>query len=1323
LLERRKRASLESLEDRTLLSVSAVADTFGLIENVPLNVGASGVLANDSTTENTALQVTNFTQPANGNLVLNPDGSFQYIPVGNFVGADSFTYTMSDGVDSATTTVNLTVADSIPVATVFAGSRLASIDSSEGPLLNAVTSALLQSNVSLSVLDWNGLAGGEVNLASLLDVLQADLGVSSPSEVLTTDLTLVQILGAAATVAQADGNTALVNALDAQILQLGGLTGTIQLGDLLQIDPNQGSLSDIDLNALDLVTGTAQLYNFDNVLTTPTPVVISGAELAGLGLPVSVGSLQLSAQVVEPPVIVRGPEGTQFHTAAMRVKLDLDDLVGLDLDTSGLLGAIGGVLGVPLNVITATANVADLQVYLEVASTNGTIQTIDAISAAVGVEATPGVTNIYVGNIDDSVFFNRTHVIDPATDLTFGTVGSLAVSVPLLGLSVSAAIQVRDVALGQAPGSPTLLNFTPPYPSPLQTVGSSTTFITNLAQSLVNNLEVQISGSLGPLLDGILPALTSGLVQPLVNSVLTPIVTPLLTNVADPLLGALGIGIGESIVGVEAVGIFSAPIANPDHANTDVDTAVVIPVLNNDAFAPGDTLQVSSVTQGTNGSVVINPDGTVTYTPNPGFVGVDSFTYVATNGTLLSNSATVTINILPPDQQPPVANADQYSMESGQTLSVVAPGVLVNDVSPSGTPLTATLVGQPTNGTVTFNTDGSLQYTPNAGFVGTDSFTYQASDGTNLTNLATVTITVLPPQQQPPVAVNDQFSVTENQPLTIAAPGVLSNDVSPSGLPLTAAIVDQPTNGTVTLNTDGSFQYTPNAGFVGTDSFTYQASDGTLTSGTATVAITVVAQQQQAPTAVNDQYSVTQNQALTIATPGVLGNDVSPSGTPLTATLVGQPTNGTVTLNTDGSFQYTPNAGFVGVDSFTYQASDGTLTSGTATVAITVVAQQQQAPTAVNDQYATNQGQSLTISAPGVLSNDVSTSGAPLTATIVGQPTNGTVTLNTDGSFQYTPNAGFVGVDSFTYQASDGTLTSGTATVAITVLAQQQQAPTAVDDQYVANEGGTLVITTPGVLINDSSPNGNPLTAEVVDPPSNGTLVLNPDGSFTYIPNPGFIGTDSFTYRNTDGVSFSNSASVAIAVLPVAPQPAPPSVIGLQRYGFHNQTTLLVLTFSQDLDPVRAQNPANYLLQSRGRDRRLGTRDDLFIPIVSAQYDASTRTVTLITASRQLKLRDQYQLTVIGVGATGLTGVTGIPLAGRPGGQPGTNYVTHFDQSILVGPSEVDSFGGGLQPRRGDRLRARQEAIWLRRQAQKSHTPLRQLGRLNAHRAASRPVQ
>ncbi|MGB0087917.1 MAG: cadherin-like domain-containing protein, partial [Planifilum fulgidum] len=179
-----------------------------------------------------------------------------------------------------------------------------------------------------------------------------------------------------------------------------------------------------------------------------------------------------------------------------------------------------------------------------------------------------------------------------------------------------------------------------------------------------------------------------------------------------------------------------------------------------------------------------------------------------------------------------------YTTAVDTPLTVPAPGVLTNDTDPNGDPLTAQLVTGPANGTLTFNSDGSFVYTPNAGFTGTDTFTYQASNGVSRSLVATVTITVNA-TNQPPVANDDSYTTDVDTPLTVPAPGVLANDTDPNGDPLTAQLVDGPANGTLVLNPDGSFTYTPDTGFSGTDSFTYQASDGSALSNVATVTIDV----------------------------------------------------------------------------------------------------------------------------------------------------------------------------------------------------------------------------------------------------------------------------------------------------------------------------------------------------------------------------------------------------------------------------------------------------------------------------------------------------
>jgi VCBS repeat-containing protein len=186
------------------------------------------------------------------------------------------------------------------------------------------------------------------------------------------------------------------------------------------------------------------------------------------------------------------------------------------------------------------------------------------------------------------------------------------------------------------------------------------------------------------------------------------------------------------------------PTANDDAANVSEDSAGnVIGVLGNDTDPNGDTLTVTSVTQGANGSVT-NNGTSVSYTPNANFFGADSFTYTVSDGNGNFDSATVTVNVANVND-PPVANNDNYSMNQDTTLTVMpAAGVLANDTDIDNASLSATYVAGngPFHGSLGLNADGSFTYTPDPGYTGTDTFDYVAGDGTDSSNLATVTVNV-----------------------------------------------------------------------------------------------------------------------------------------------------------------------------------------------------------------------------------------------------------------------------------------------------------------------------------------------------------------------------------------------------------------------------------------------------------------------------------------------------------------------------------------------------------------------------------------------------
>jgi VCBS repeat-containing protein len=277
----------------------------------------------------------------------------------------------------------------------------------------------------------------------------------------------------------------------------------------------------------------------------------------------------------------------------------------------------------------------------------------------------------------------------------------------------------------------------------------------------------------------------------------------------------------------------------------------------------------------------------------------------------------------------------------------------------------------------------------------------------------------------PPVANNDAYSINEDTTLNVSAPGVLSNDTDPNNDTLTAVLVGNATNGTVTLNPDGSFSYITNTNFNGSDSFTYKANDGGFNSNVATVAITVNAV-NDAPVCTTPQSGSTNED--TALNGSVACTDVD--NLTLTYSKVGNPSHGTVTVNSNGTFTYTPSANYNGTDSFTFKANDGNVDSNVATFNITIAAVNDN-PDAVNDTATVNKNSSGTIS---IYLNDTDADGDTLNVTSFTQPAHGTVSYSSKNrNFRYTPARGFSGTDTFTYTISDGHGGTDTATVTITI--------------------------------------------------------------------------------------------------------------------------------------------------------------------------------------------------------------------------------------------------------------------------------------------------
>ncbi len=507
-------------------------------------------------------------------------------------------------------------------------------------------------------------------------------------------------------------------------------------------------------------------------------------------------------------------------------------------------------------------------------------------------------------------------------------------------------------------------------------------------------------------------------------------------------------GVAYSTPATVTIDINGVPVANPDTFATDEDTPLSVPapgVLGNDIDPEDvtpplwDTLTASPTTGAANGAVTLNADGSFSYQPNANYFsppGVpDTFTYRACDAWNACGTGTVSITVTPVNDRP-VAAAD--SARTAQDTAVVI-SVLANDTDVEGGPLrVAAIVTWPTHYEDLVNGGSDITYTPAAGYVGTDLFEYQVCDpgangipevpptGDDLCDTATVTVVV----NGPPVAQDDAYSVTEDTPKVVGAPGVLADngsgpDSDPNGDPLRTYLVTGPTHAAAfTLNTDGSFTYLPASNYPyaapqGPDQFTYQACDpgangipevpptGDDLCDAATVTLTVT-NVNDPPVANNDGlYNTDEDTPLAVAAPGLLLNDNDPvEGSPVTAQAASgiSSQGGSFSVAVDGSFSYTPAANFFGTDTFTYRFFDGADYSAPATVTI-LVASVNDPPVAVDDSAATNQVTPVLINVVGNdYDIDIGGSVVASTAVALSGPSSGSLVNNGNGTFTY--NAG-----------------------------------------------------------------------------------------------------------------------------------------------------------------------------------------------------------------------------------------------------------------------------------------------------------------------------
>ncbi|MDH3760002.1 MAG: Ig-like domain-containing protein [Gammaproteobacteria bacterium] len=547
-----------------------------------------------------------------------------------------------------------------------------------------------------------------------------------------------------------------------------------------------------------------------------------------------------------------------------------------------------------------------------------------------------------------------------------------------------------------------------------------------------------------------------------------------------------------AIVSIQVDAINDAPQAVQQSLATSEDVAIDVLLSGFDIDA--DPLNYSIVGNPSNGQLGGTPPNLI-YTPNPDFNGADSFSFIANDGSLDSAPAQVTIDVAAVDDAP---SADSQVLSTDEDVALA---ITLTAADVDGDTLSYSVVTQPANGSLS-GTAPDLTYTPDANFNGSDSFTFRASDGTLDSNLATVSIGVIPVNDAP-VAGDEAVSTSEDTPRLITL-----NASDRDGDALDFRIVANPANGLLTGSGD-SWTYSPGANFNGLDQFSFVANDGNLDSNSATVTIQVTPVNDM-PTANAQALNTDEDTALSIVLDGA---DVD--GDALTFAITQNSVSGALT-GTPPNLLYTPNPDFNGADRFQFTASDSELTSLPVEVVITVNAV-NDAPLADSQTLTTAEDVALSITLSG---QDVD--GTALSFIISTPPANGSIS-GTPPNISYQPEANYFGSDQIGFTASDGSLTSGEALIEITV--------TEVNDAPVI-DSSPILVGAEGVTYQyqvDATDPDDSVLAYTLDTAPAG-MSVSPDGFVSWTPGFDEAGDYAVELRVTDGQNASVTQSYTLSV-------------------------------------------------------------------------------------------------------------------------------------------------------------------------------------------------
>ncbi|MEM7528960.1 MAG: Ig-like domain-containing protein [Pseudomonadota bacterium] len=1132
----------------------AVDDSFSGPEDTDItgNVGDNDIEVDDGDELTFSLD----SIPMNGTVDLQSDGSFTYTPNGDFSGADVFTYDVTDGeeTDSATVMISITSVQDDPIANPdFATTpedEPINVDvvgndadpDGDRPFLQAigaVTNGMAVPNIAGGILftpDENFVGeatveylinDGNGNLAQgllTIDVTPVNDAPEAVADDVTTNENTSVVISVLANDIDVDADDVLsvLGASD-------GTNGTTEVNDdgTITYTPNDGFTGTdtftYDIEDLEGEASTATV----TVTVNEEPVAMDDMAETDQNVPVDIDVLENDTdgegQTLTVIEVTEPANGTAVVNDAGGITYTPDpDFFGMDSFLYTVSDGVGGT-----DVAAVKVNVIDANDPPEADAPLGDIVALDGQVLTFSIA--PGFTDPN----GDALTFAASGlpagvILNASTGEITGTLSNLASSGgPEMDGIYTVSATASDGALTSDPVEFSItVNNPPPVANDDTFAGGSD----GPVGGLVGTNDVDPDGD--PLTFSLVSGPSGGMLTFNENGSFT--YTPGAGTLSDSfvyLLTDIDGGTDTATVTLNIDPSNTPPVAVDDTPTTAEDTAIVIPVLSNDMDADGDLLSVTNVTAAANGVALLQPNGVILYTPDPDFVGTDSFDYEISDGPGgATDTATVTVTVTAVADAPIAADDDASTTED----TAVDIDVLANDSDPdAGDVLNVAVLGAAANGSVSVNSDGTVRYTPNADFTGTDMFTYTVGDGTGLFDQATVTVEV-GSENDDPTPADDEATTDEEAAVVIA---VLANDSDPDGDPVSLVSAGDGSNGSTSVNADGTVTYTPDVDFFGTDSFTYVVEDGVGGSADATVEVTVNPI-QDAPLAADDMVGTAFQTPIVI---DVLANDSDPDGDAISVSAVGTSPDGVAVLNEDGTITFTPNDGFFGDASFGYTITDGGLTDD-AIVTVNVAEPDNVAPVPAEISETTPEDTALNLDlAAAAFDAD----GDAIVVSAVMSGGNGSVVIEADGTVTYTPDADFFGADSFDYTIEDpfGASAIGTVNLSVTPVAD---APVAVNDEASVGNDQPLVFGT--FISNDFDPDGDTLTViggggslgnvgEFFEVAGGGSAAVNADGTFIFVlgddfDDLGFLETRevSFDYAIADSTALSDTGTVTIIV-------------------------------------------------------------------------------------------------------------------------------------------------------------------------------------------------